>query len=168
MQGLYFLKVDVFKVLVLLGTFALAMAFAGNDLVNFIGVPLAGYASYQDFMAHPGADPSSFMMASLDSPAKTPVIFLILAGIVMVISLATSKKARNVIKTSVDLSRQSEGDEMFGSSRIARVLVRFSDSVSNFFSDVLGTGGFLLSMSPSSTQSPFWRHLAFKSRKVVG
>lgn len=136
MQGLYFLKVDVFKVLVLLGTFALAMAFAGNDLVNFIGVPLAGYASYQDFMAHPGADPSSFMMASLDSPAKTPVIFLILAGIVMVISLATSKKARNVIKTSVDLSRQSEGDEMFGSSRIARVLVRFSDSVSNFFSDV--------------------------------
>ena len=136
MQGLYFLKVDVFKILVLLGTFALAMAFAGNDLVNFIGVPLAGYASYQDFMAHPGADPSSFMMASLDSPAKTPVIFLILAGIVMVISLATSKKARNVIKTSVDLSRQSEGDEMFGSSRIARVLVRFSDSVSNFFSDV--------------------------------
>ena len=137
MQVLYFLKVNVFKVLVLMGTFALAMAFAGNDLVNFIGVPLAGYSSYIDFASSGATDPGSFMMSSLDGPAKSPLIFLIAAGAVMVLSLATSKKARNVIKTSVDLSRQSEGDEMFGSSKIARVLVRFSNNTANFFKDVV-------------------------------
>ena len=137
MQLLYFLKVNVFKVLVLMGTFALAMAFAGNDLVNFIGVPLAGYSSYNDFMANGGTDASAFMMGSLDGPAKTPLIFLVAAGAVMVYSLATSKKARNVIRTSVDLSRQSEGDEMFGSSKIARVIVRASNNTARFFEDVI-------------------------------
>lgn len=137
MQALYFLKVNVFKILVLMGTFALAMAFAGNDLVNFIGVPLAGYSSYVDFAANGASNPSTFMMSSLDGPAKSPLIFLVAAGAVMVFSLATSKKARNVIKTSVDLSRQSEGDEMFGSSKIARVLVRFSNNTANFFQDVV-------------------------------
>ena len=137
MQTLFFLKVNVFKILVLMGTFALAMAFAGNDLVNFIGVPLAGYSSYTDFVSSGAGDPSSFMMSSLDGPAKSPLIFLIAAGAIMVFSLATSKKARNVIKTSVDLSRQSEGDEMFGSSKIARVLVRFSNNTANFFNDVV-------------------------------
>ncbi len=137
MQTLFFLKVNVFKILVLMGTFALAMAFAGNDLVNFIGVPLAGYSSYTDFVSSGAGDPSSFMMSSLDGPAKSPLIFLITAGAIMVFSLATSKKARNVIKTSVDLSRQSEGDEMFGSSKIARVLVRFSNNTANFFNDVV-------------------------------
>ena len=141
MQLLYFLKVNVFKILVLMGTFALAMAFAGNDLVNFIGVPLAGYSSFIDYAANgAGADPSSYMMSALDGPAKTPVVFLIAAGAIMVISLATSKKARNVIRTSVDLSRQSEGDEMFGSSKIARVLVRFSNNTANFFADIVPDG----------------------------
>lgn len=130
------MRVNVFKVLVLFGTFALAMAFAGNDLVNFIGVPLAGFSSYTDFMASPGASASTHMMVALDTPAKTPLIFLIASGAIMVYSLATSKKARNVIKTSVGLSKQSEGEEMFGSSRIARVLVRFSDNVGRFFEDV--------------------------------
>ncbi len=136
MQGLYFLKVDVFKVLVLLGTFALAMAFAGNDLVNFIGVSMAGLSSYQDFAAHPLADPSTFMMDSLNSSARTPVGFLLIAGAIMVAALLFSKKSRNVIKTSVDLSRQGEGEEMFGSSKIARSLVRFSTAVGAFFDDV--------------------------------
>ena len=137
MQFLYFLKVNVFKILVLMGTFALAMAFAGNDLVNFIGVPLAGYSAYTDFAANGASNPSTFMMSSLEGPAKSPMIFLVAAGAVMVFSLATSKKAHNVIKTSVDLSRQSEGDEMFGSSKIARVLVRFSNNTANFFQDVV-------------------------------
>lgn len=141
MQLLYFLKVNVFKILVLMGTFALAMAFAGNDLVNFIGVPLAGYSSFIDYVSNgAGADPSTYMMSALEGPAKTPLVFLIAAGAIMVISLATSKKARNVIRTSVDLSRQSEGDEMFGSSKIARVLVRFSNNTANFFSDVIPDG----------------------------
>lgn len=140
MQVLYFLKVNVFKILVLMGTFSLAMAFAGNDLVNFIGVPLAGYSSYTDFAASGATDPSTFMMSSLDEPARSPIIFLVAAGAVMVFSLATSKKARNVIRTSVDLSRQSEGDEMFGSSKIARVLVRFSNNTANFFKDVVPDG----------------------------
>lgn len=137
MQCLHFLKVDVFKVLVLLGTFALAMAFAGNDLVNFIGVSMAGLSSYQDFMAHPGADASVFMMDSLNESAKTPIFFLLAAGAIMVIALFTSKKSRAVIKTSVDLSRQGDGDEMFGSSKLARSLVRFSTSVGSFFDDII-------------------------------
>lgn len=128
MQILYFLKVNVFKVLVLLGTFSLAMAFAGNDLVNFIGVPLAGYSTYMDFSQSGAADAGSYMMGSLNGPAHTPLVFLVAAGVIMVVALATSKKARNVIQTSVDLSRQTEGDEMFGSSRIARVLVRYSNN----------------------------------------
>ena len=125
MQILHWCKVNVFKIIVLLGTFSLALAFAGNDLVNFIGVPLAGFSSYTDYVANGnGADPHSFMMTSLMSSAKTPVIFLIAAGLIMVYALATSKKAQNVIKTSVDLARQEEGDEMFGSSGLARLIVR--------------------------------------------
>jgi hypothetical protein len=114
---MYLCKINIFKFTVLMGTFALAMAFAGNDLVNFIGVPLAGLDSYNDFAANAhGASADSFMMSSLMSSAKTPPFYLIAAGIIMIVAMATSKKARNVIKTSVDLSRQDEGDEMFGSS----------------------------------------------------
>lgn len=128
MQFLYMLKVNVFKVIVLMGTFALATAFAGNDLVNFIGVPLAGFASFTDWQAAGHPDHSLFM-DSLNGPATTPTYFLIIAGVIMVWSLATSKKAQNVVKTSVDLSRQDEGDEMFGSSHMARWMVRNSSSL---------------------------------------
>ena len=124
MQILHWCKVNVFKVIVLMGTFALATAFAGNDLVNFIGVPLAGLASFQDFVANGNGDPMGFLMSSLNGPAKTPFIYLFAAGAIMVVALVTSKKAKNVIKTSVDLSRQDEGDEMFGSSGVARSIVR--------------------------------------------
>ena len=139
-QVLYALKVNVFKILVLTGTFALAMAFAGNDLVNFIGVPLAGYSSFQDYSANAGGDAAGYMMDSLNGPAHTPVVFLIAAGLVMVISLATSKKAFNVVKTSVDLARQDAGDEMFGSSKMARVLVRFSTNTASALSELVPNG----------------------------
>ena len=131
MQILYFCKVNVFKVVVLIGTFALATAFAGNDLVNFIGVPLTGYASYLDYMASGSTDPTAHMMGVLNGPAKTPMVFLFLAGVVMVIALATSKKAHNVTKTEISLAKQDEGDEMFGSSKVARSIVRWSTSVAN-------------------------------------
>lgn len=139
-QVLYALKVNVFKILVLTGTFALAMAFAGNDLVNFIGVPLAGYSSFQDYSANAGGDAAGYMMDSLNGPAHTPVLFLIAAGLIMVISLATSKKAFNVVKTSVDLARQDAGDEMFGSSKMARVLVRFSTNTASALSELVPNG----------------------------
>ena len=130
MQLLHMMKVNVFRVIVLCGTFALATAFAGNDLVNFIGVPLAGYSSFIDFTANgAGFTPDSFMMASLHDSASTPIYFLAAAGVIMVFSLATSKKARKVVETEVGLSRKSEGDEMFGSSKVARSLVRWSNSV---------------------------------------
>ena len=129
MQLLHWLKVNVLKVIVLMGTFALAMAFAGNDLVNFIGVPLTGLASYQDYIANGGGDAHGFLMGSLNSPASTPLYFLIGAGVIMVTALATSKKARNVSKTEIGLGSQNGGDEMFGSSRIARRLVRWILSI---------------------------------------
>lgn len=131
-QVLHWLKVNVFKVVILLGTFALALAFAGNDLVNFIGVPLAGYSSYMDLMAQGGTTTTdTFLMESLLEPAKTPWYFLVGSGLVMVIALATSKKAQAVIKTSVDLARQSDGNENFGTSPVARVLVRTCNNASN-------------------------------------
>ena len=139
-QVLYALKINVFKILVLTGTFALAMAFAGNDLVNFIGVPLAGYSSFQDYSANAGGDAAGYMMDSLNGPAHTPIVFLVAAGLVMVISLATSKKAFNVVKTSVDLARQDAGDEMFGSSKMARVLVRFSTNTASALSELVPNG----------------------------
>lgn len=132
MQVLHWLKVNVFKVVILLGTFALALAFAGNDLVNFIGVPLAGYSSYMDLMTQGGTTTTdTFLMESLLEPAKTPWYFLVGSGLVMVIALATSKKAQAVIKTSVDLARQSDGNENFGTSPVARVLVRTCNNASN-------------------------------------
>ena len=126
MQFLHWLKVNVLKVVVLMGTFALAMAFAGNDLVNFIGVPLSGLSSYQAYMAAGGGDPHIHMMDALNGPANTPMWFLIGAGVIMVVSLATSKKAHHVTKTEIGLGSQQGGDEMFGSSRIARRLVRWA------------------------------------------
>ena len=129
MQLLHAMRVNVLKVIVLMGTFALAMAFAGNDLVNFIGVPLSGLASYQDYTVNGMGDAHGFLMDSLNGPANTPIGFLIGAGAIMVLSLATSKKARNVTKTEIGLGSQNSGDEMFGSSRLARRLVRWALSV---------------------------------------
>ena len=137
MQILHWCKINIFKVVVMLGTFALAMAFAGNDLVNFIGVPLAGFSAYTDFMANGNGEPMGYLMNSLNGPAKTPFLFLFLAGVIMVYALITSKKAQNVVKTSVDLSRQDEGDEMFGSSAVARSIVRSTMSASESIAKIL-------------------------------
>ena len=132
MQLLHICKVNVLKIIVLMGTFSLAMAFAGNDLVNSIGVPLSGLASYQDYIANGGGDAHGFLMDSLNGPANTPIYFLIGAGVIMVVSLATSKKAKNVTKTEIGLGSQQGGDEMFGSSRISRRLVRWTLSFLNW------------------------------------
>ena len=141
MEIIHLLKVNVFKFIVLMGTFALAMAFAGNDLVNFIGVPLAGLDSYQDFIANSNSvGATNYMMDSLNGSAQTPPLFLLAAGVIMIIAMATSKKARNVIKTSVDLSRQDEGDEMFGSSRVARGVVRITQDSSSSITLMLPVG----------------------------
>lgn len=134
-------KINILKFTILVGTFALAMAFAGNDLVNFIGVPIAGLDSYLHYLNTPGARPDTLLMSFLSEPAQTETYILLAAGLVMVITLFTSKKARRVIKTEVDLGRQSEGEERFGSSFFARSLVRgslsLSKSVSKFVPAVI-------------------------------
>lgn len=117
-------KLDIPKFVVLVGTFALAMAFAGNDLVNFIGVPLAGLESFKAFAANPGISPDQFKMDILTQPVHTKTYLLIIAGIVMIITLITSRKARHVTETEVNLGRQDTGDERFGSSGFARLVVR--------------------------------------------
>ncbi|MDB4581993.1 inorganic phosphate transporter [Draconibacterium sp.] len=117
-------NIKILKVVVLAGTFALAMAFAGNDLVNFIGVPLAGYNSFQAWMAEGATNPEGFSMAMLAGNVGTPPYMLLIAGLIMIVTLILSKKARSVIATSLDLSRQNEGDERFGSSFAARLMVR--------------------------------------------
>lgn len=127
-------KINPLKVVVLAGTFALAMAFAGNDLVNFVGVPLAGLASYEIFSANGGND---LLMGKLLGDIITPSYFLISAGIIMLIVLWFSKKAKTVIETSLSLSRQEEGTERFGSSAFSRVLVRKVVNASTFFGKVI-------------------------------
>jgi uncharacterized protein YoxC len=118
---------------VLAGTFALAMAFAGNDLVNFIGVPLAGFESFKLFQANGGND---ILMTGLSGKVHTPTIFLIIAGLVMVITLWLSRKARTVTETELNLSRQDEGYERFGSSFMARMLVGRSIAAGTFFGNL--------------------------------
>ena len=122
------------KIVVFAGTFALAMAFAGNDLVNFIGVPLAGFEAFKVFSANGGQD---VLMGSLLDDIQTPSYFLIGAGLIMVIVLWFSRKARSVSDTELKLSRQDEGSERFGSSAFSRVLVRKVVSINTFFSSVL-------------------------------
>lgn len=134
MQVLYAIGVNIFRIIVLFGTFALAMAFAGNDLVNFIGVPLAALSSYQYYVEAGAGDPSQFCVSRLHESAHAPIYFLIIAGTIMVIALITSKKARKVINTSVNLSRQDAGEEIFSSSKIARSTVRNVMSLSNTIS----------------------------------
>ncbi|MFO7933819.1 MAG: inorganic phosphate transporter [Bacteroidales bacterium] len=126
-----FTKINILRVIVLIGTFSLAMAFAGNDLVNFIGVPMAGYESFRAFTASGGADPSGFTMEALRAPISTPIYFLIAAGLIMVLALRFSKKAHSVTATEINLSRQDEGKERFASSMLARFLVRRSVEFSN-------------------------------------
>jgi phosphate/sulfate permease len=134
-------KANIPKIIVLTGVFALAFAFAGNDLVNFIGVPLAGLDAYKIFNAVPGQNPDLFTMEGLNADIVPNVFLLLLAGLVMVITLWFSKKARSVIETEVNLSRQGKGDERFGASVLSRSLVRsmlsMNRSVSRWLPDSL-------------------------------
>jgi phosphate/sulfate permease len=125
LQLFYWLfKLNIPRFVVLVGTFALAMAFAGNDLVNFIGVPLAGYESFKTFTAENSIAASELFMSSLSGPVKTPTFFLLIAGLIMVITLWLSRKAKSVVRTTINLSRQDEGYERFETSALARSLVR--------------------------------------------
>ncbi len=128
----WFIKLNILQLIVLVGTFALAMAFAGNDLVNFIGVPLAGLKSFQVFISDPNAvDPDKLSMIALTGKVKTDTFLLLLAGLVMVITLWVSRKARSVTATTVDLSSQGEEQERFGSSLFSRTIVRGSIAMGN-------------------------------------
>jgi len=130
-------RINIFKLVIMVGTFALAMAFAGNDLVNFIGVPLAGYESFKAYSVSTGFSPDSFLMDSLQEQVKTPTFFLLIAGIIMVITLWVSRKARSVVKTTLNLSNQDIVNERFESSLLARSIVRQSIYASNWFKSVI-------------------------------
>jgi phosphate/sulfate permease len=130
-------RLNILKFIVLIGTFALAMAFAGNDLVNFIGVPLAGLESFREFQGSGMEDPSGFAMTALAEPVRTPTLFLLIAGAIMVIALWTSKKAQSVAATTIDLSRQDEGYERFESVGLARSIVRASIGLSGIIDTIM-------------------------------
>ncbi|WGH74878.1 inorganic phosphate transporter [Tenacibaculum tangerinum] len=118
-----FFKVNILKLIIGIGTFSLAMAFSGNDLVNFIGVPIAAWNSYQAWEIS-GVAPDAFSMGILAKKVPSNVWLLLLAGAIMVITLWTSSKARNVIKTGIDLSRQGDGHEKFQPNALSRIVVR--------------------------------------------
>jgi len=119
-----FTRINVFKPIVLIGTFALAMAFSANDLVNFIGVPLAGLSAYN--VGSSMADPSTATMGALQERVQSNTLLLLIAGGIMLATLWTSKKARTVTKTTISLGRQDEGVERFGASTLSRIIVRMA------------------------------------------
>lgn len=123
-----FLQFNILRIVVLFGTFALAMAFAGNDLVNFIGVPIAGMESFQAWSAS-GQEAEEYLMDSLNKPVQTPTYLLLIAGFIMVLTLWFSKKARKVTETQVDLSRQEDGEERFSANIVSRTIVKGAVSV---------------------------------------
>ncbi len=126
-----FFKINIYKIIIVVGTFALAMAFAGNDLVNFIGVPIAGWNSYEAWSETwsvpgvPGVAATEYSMSALAGKVPTPTIMLLLAGVVMVLTLWFSKKARSVAATEVNLARQDHGSERFEPNALSRGIVRF-------------------------------------------
>ena len=122
---LTFFKINILKPIVLIGTFALAMAFAANDLVNFIGVPLAGLTAFQNALS--SNDPLTITMAALGKKVNTPTYMLLIAGAIMVLTLWISKKARTVTETEVRLGRQDEGTEKYESIWLSRKIVNLFD-----------------------------------------
>lgn len=157
-QLLHLCKVNIFKLIVLFGTFSLAMAFAGNDLVNFIGVPLAGLESYLDFTANSaGVSADNYYMNVLAGDSTLPYIqwFLVGAGTIMAVAVCTSKKAHKVIQTSVNLARQDNGDEVFSSSRVARKTVR----------NVLDSTTFVMRFVPAGLKQ--WVNARFNTEEAV-
>ena len=129
-------KKNIYKLIIAVGTFALALAFAGNDLVNFIGVPIAAWQSYEAWISS-GVPATEFAMDALGKKVPTPTFFLLIAGLVMVLTLWFSSKAKKVVKTSIDLSSQEETKERFEPNFLSRNLVRFSILVSKYTATVL-------------------------------
>ncbi len=125
-----FTRINIFKVIVLIGTSALAMAFASNDLVNFIGAPLAGLMAYQFSLQMD--DPLNTTMGILNQPLKADTFLLLIAGLIMIATLLFSMKVRSVVNTSVRLGRQEEGYERFESNLFARGLVRIAIIIFEF------------------------------------
>jgi len=120
-----FFRINILRIIVIVGTFALALAFAGNDLVNFIGVPIAAWQSYE-IWSQSGVAASELLMSDLAGSVPTPEIILIFAGGVMVLTIWFSGKAQSVVDTGVKLSRQNEGSERFGATYLSRTIVRYS------------------------------------------
>ncbi len=120
---IYVMRLDIYKIVIGVGTFALAMAFAGNDLVNFIGVPIAAYQSFE-LWSQSGIAPEAFGMGALSGAVRTPQLLLVFAGGIMVLTLWFSKKARTVVETGINLSRQDEGQEKFKPNYLSRAIVR--------------------------------------------
>ena len=133
---IFIFKINIYKIIIGVGTFSLALAFAGNDLVNFIGVPIAAWQSYEAWSVS-GIEATEFSMAFLSKKVPTPTILLFLAGMVMVVTLWFSSKAKKVTKTEIDLARQQDTRERFNPNFLSRGLVRFSVNVSNVFSMVV-------------------------------
>lgn len=131
-----FFKINIYKVIILVGTFALALAFAGNDLVNFIGVPIAAWQSYEAWLVS-GVAADSFSMEVLATKVPTPTVLLVISGLVMVATLWLSKKAKSVTETEINLSRQGEGKERFQPNFLSRSFVRFAVLSSNITSYIL-------------------------------
>lgn len=131
-----FAKVNIYKVIIGVGTFALALAFAGNDLVNFIGVPIAAWQSYEAW-AGSGIPASEFSMEILSTKVETPTLLLFLSGMIMVVTLWLSKKARYVADTEINLSREGEAKEKFQPNFLSRGLVRFSINMSTWVSSII-------------------------------
>jgi phosphate/sulfate permease len=129
-------KANIYKLIIAVGTFALALAFAGNDLVNFIGVPIAAFQSYEAWTAS-GVDASEFSMSVLSTKVPTPTILLFISGMVMVITLWLSKKARYVADTEINLAREGEAKERFDPNFLSRSLVRFSILVGTYTRTVI-------------------------------
>jgi len=133
---IFIFKINIYKIIIGVGTFSLALAFAGNDLVNFIGVPIAAWQSYEAWSVS-GIEATEFSMAFLSKKVPTPTILLFVAGMVMVVTLWFSSKAKKVTKTEIDLARQQDTKERFNPNFLSRGLVRFSVNVSNVFSMVV-------------------------------
>ena len=131
-----FLKGDIFKIIIGVGTFALALAFAGNDLVNFIGVPIAAFQSYEAWVSS-GLAANEFSMGVLSDKVATPTLFILLSGFVMILTLVFSSKAKKVVKTSLDLSNQFETRERFKPNALSRYLVRFFIGANHLFRKLL-------------------------------
>ena len=130
------LKVNIYTIVICVGTFALALAFAGNDLVNFIGVPIAGYQSYLAWIGS-GVEADAYFMGALSEKVTAPTLILLGAGLIMIVTLWTSSKAKSVIKTSIDLSRQEETIERFEPNFLSRGLVRLGAYFQKSFLKIL-------------------------------